>query len=427
MSRFWNFIKNTANPEEVELRIDGDIVDDDLAWIYEWFGITASSPNAFREELAQFAGMNITVWIDSYGGNVFAATGICNALLNHKMTGATVQTIGDGKVMSAAVTIFLAGDKRKASPGCLFMTHNPLTYASGYASDLRKAADVLDVVKETIINVYQMATGLSRDKISAMMDAETYMDANTAIKNKIATEMLLYESMAGQGKPQNAVMNFAFSRLDIQNAANESMRKFYEVAKKLEGPQPPAPIAAEGDDSSILAEAKKLLTAARQYFSLPQPQNKIEREEPDLTIQNIDELRKAHPDLVNQIEAQVRADAIKNEQARITALDALNDPANPTVQALIADAKATGKTADDIKNTVEIVKNSTPAPAPAPAPQNAGEGWLKKLAADTTNSGVNGVTADGGAGGTTDAQEEAAAVNLMTGVINKKFGKEGKQ
>ncbi|MDT8901843.1 head maturation protease, ClpP-related [Anaeroselena agilis] len=414
MSKFWSFIKNAAKPDEVELRIDGDIVDDDLVWIYEWFGMQAAAPNAFREELSQYVGQNITVWIDSYGGSVFAATGICNALLNHKETGATVTTIGDGKVMSAAVTIFLSGDKRKASPGCMFMTHNPLTYASGYASDLRKAADVLDVVKETIVNVYQMATGLSRNKISAMMDAETYMDANTAIKNRIATEML-YASKAGQGNSSESVMNFAFSRLDIQNAANDSMRKFYEVAKKIEGIQPaPLPVADQQKES-ILAEAKKLVTAAWQSLS---SQNHA-KEEPELEIKNVNDLMKAHPELVAQITNQAGKDAVAAERVRITALDALDDGKNPTVTALVADAKATGKTADDIKNAVEIVKST--APAPAPAAENKGEGWLKRLAADTTNSGVDNIGTDG-AGGTADAQEEAQAVNFMADIINKKTG-----
>ena len=181
-TKFWQF-KNSAEEENTaELRIDGKIVDDSDVWIYEWFGEPAAAPNAFREELAQYVGKNINVWIDSYGGSVFAATGIYNALMNHKQTGATVNTIGDGKVMSAAATIFMAGDKRKMSPGCLFMMHNPLTGAYGYASDLRKAADVLDVVKECVITAYQVSTGLDPDLISSMMEDETYMSAKSAVK-----------------------------------------------------------------------------------------------------------------------------------------------------------------------------------------------------------------------------------------------------
>ncbi len=409
--RFWSFIRNEAKPDEVELRIDGDIVDDDEAWIYEWFGIPVASPNAFREELAQFVGKNITVWINSYGGSVFAATGMYNALEAHKATGSTVTTIGDAKVMSAAMTIFMAGDKRKASPGCIFMVHNPLTYASGYASDLRKVADILDIVKESIMNAYEKS-GLSRDKLSALMDDETYMSAKTAVSQGFATEVLTW---ATESAAAGDIVNFSFPRLAIQNAANDSMRKFCDLAKKLEVAQLPA--NAAGDDKSILAEAKKFLAAMGLSFS---SKHKIEKEEPDLEIKNAEDLRKAHPDLVNEIVNQVRADAVKNEQDRIAALDALDDGTNPIVTALVVDAKASGKTADDIKNAVDIVKKNAAPPA-AQSPENNGENWLKRLAADTTNSGVNGVGTEA-AGGQSSAQEEAAVVNFMAEVINKKNG-----
>lgn len=229
-TKFWQFKSSGTEDNTAELRIDGDIVDDSDVWIYEWFGEPAAAPNAFREELAQYGGKNINVWIDSYGGSVFAATGIYNALMKHKETGATVSTIGDGKIMSAAATIFMAGDKRKMSPGCLFMMHNPLTGAYGYASDLRKAADVLDVVKECIITAYQVTTGLDAEKISSMMEDETYMSARSAVKNGFATEVL-YEQI-DVNDVQNSVINFSFNRHAVQNAAGDSMRKFFELAKR---------------------------------------------------------------------------------------------------------------------------------------------------------------------------------------------------
>jgi ATP-dependent protease ClpP protease subunit len=128
--RFWNF-KNAADSDTVVLRIDGDITDDGEAWIYEWFGIPVAAPNAFRNELTQYAGKDIEVWIDSYGGDVFAATGMYNALMEHKKTGAKVTTIIDGKAMSAATIPAMAGDVRKITIGGIFMVHNPLTSASG--------------------------------------------------------------------------------------------------------------------------------------------------------------------------------------------------------------------------------------------------------------------------------------------------------
>ena len=54
--KFWNFKPSEKEPDAVELRIDGDLIDDDDAWIYEWLGIQSASPNAFREELSTYVG-----------------------------------------------------------------------------------------------------------------------------------------------------------------------------------------------------------------------------------------------------------------------------------------------------------------------------------------------------------------------------------
>jgi ATP-dependent Clp protease protease subunit len=222
--RYWNFINKVATesePESVELRIDGDIVDDEDVWFYEWWGDPATSPNAFREELKIHAGKPLAVWIDSYGGSVFAAAGIYNALREHK-GGVTVKI--DGKAMSAATIIAMAGDKIFVSPTAIMMIHNPLTYAAGYASDLRKAADVLDTVKEAIMNAYVIKTKRSRAKISELMDAETYMSAKTAIKEGFADEMLYSESEA---KP----VEMAFNRHAILNSTNDAIKRIVDKQK----------------------------------------------------------------------------------------------------------------------------------------------------------------------------------------------------
>jgi ATP-dependent Clp protease protease subunit len=227
--RFWNFINKAATetePESVELRIEGDIVDDSDAWIYELFGEPATSPNAFKVELSQHAGKPITVWIDSYGGSVFAATGIYNALKEHK--GAITVKI-DGKAMSAATIIAMAGSQILMSPSALMMVHNPLTEVYGYASDLRKTADVLDEVKEAIMNAYQLKTGRSRAKLSDLMDKETYMNAKTAIKDGFADGMLYSDAEA---KP----VEMAFNRRTIMNSTTDAVKRMVALHKP-----PPAP------------------------------------------------------------------------------------------------------------------------------------------------------------------------------------------
>lgn len=225
--KFWEFIVNQATetePESVELRIEGDIVDDDEIWIYEWFEEPATAPNAFKNELSQFKGKDINVWIDSYGGSVFAAAGIYNALKEHD---GKITVKIDGKAMSAASVIAMAGDEILMSPVAVMMIHNPLTYAYGNMHDLRKVADVLDTVKESIVNAYVTKTGRSRNKISQMMDDETWMSANVAVKEGFADGVLYQEN-----DTVNDVQNFSFNRLAIVNNANQSIKKAIELFEK---------------------------------------------------------------------------------------------------------------------------------------------------------------------------------------------------
>ncbi|AEH46786.1 head maturation protease, ClpP-related [Parageobacillus thermoglucosidasius] len=223
---FWKFIVNQATetePESVELRIEGDIVDDDEAWLYEWFGMPSTSPNAFKEELSQFKGKDITVWIDSYGGSVFAAAGIYNALKEHD---GRITVKIDSKAMSAASVIAMAGDEVLMSPMAVMMIHNPLTAAYGNMHDLRKIADILDTVKESLINAYVLKTGRSRSKISQMMDDETWMSANVAVKEGFADGILYQDN-----NPEVSDVA-AFSRLAIVNSASQSIRSAVELLTK---------------------------------------------------------------------------------------------------------------------------------------------------------------------------------------------------
>jgi ATP-dependent Clp protease protease subunit len=253
MPKFWNFIKNAATetePESVDLRIEGEIVDDDDIWIYEWYGITATAPNAFREELEKLAGINLIVAINSYGGNVFAASGFYNALVDHKKTGAKVTTKTDQKAMSAATIPYMAGDDRLMGPSDMIMVHNPLTDVYGYANDLRKVADVLDEVKEAILNAYEIGTGIKRDVISQMMNDETYMNVNAAIKEGFATG-IINDTLPGVN-----VTNLTFPRAIMLRSTNEAVRRMVALKQPKDPPGDPP-----GDDIE-LAKARLALELA---------------------------------------------------------------------------------------------------------------------------------------------------------------------
>lgn len=396
---FWRFIENAATETkeaEIELRIEGDIVDDEWAWLYEWFGIQATSPNAFRNELAKYAGKNITVWIDSYGGSVFAAAGMYNALMEHKKAGAKVTAKIDGKAMSAATIPFMAGDERLMSPMAMFMMHNPLLEVYGYASELRKAADVLDEVKETIINSYQLGTGRSRAKISTMMDDETYMSARTAIKEGFATGML-YAGGEG-GAPGTEPTNLMYSRLAVVNAANTSVRDFLEMAKN------------------------KNLQIDAEQAQAPEPSPEANKNNmggnEQMEIKTTEDLKKEYPELVAQIEASAKAEGVKEgtgtgaqaERDRIKAIDEISPAIDP---ALVNKAKYEEPlTAEQL--ALAAVKN------------DAGKGtkYLADAAADAGASGSDKVEGqpqgDAPGGKEKNAQEEAAAAQNIADQANKR-------
>lgn len=266
---FWNFIQNKDDENEVELRIEGDIVSDDDAWFYEWFGISVATPNKFRNDLKEHKGKNITVWIDSYGGDTTAAAGIYNALKEHK--GKVICKI-DGKAMSAASVIAMAGEEIHMSPLAIMMIHNPWWSAWGESKDMRHAADVLDEVKESILNAYQSKTKLSRKKISEMMDNETWMSAKTAVKEGFADKIMYSDSKDGK-EIENS---FMFSRVAIQNSSNASIERFFELYNEKFKDKVEEPDKNGKGDKEKQAKSHK-----KGSFLMPNNGNKTEKPVPE--------------------------------------------------------------------------------------------------------------------------------------------------
>ncbi|GHV48692.1 hypothetical protein FACS189499_08630 [Clostridia bacterium] len=174
--RFWNWARDGDDTESTErtLYINGVIAENGT-----WFDDDIT-PATFKAELSGAEGNEkspVTLWLDSPGGDVFAAAEIYNALKEYK--GAVTVKIGS-IAASAASVIAMAGDKVYISPvGCL-MIHNPSTLAMGDSAEMRRAAEMLDAVKDSIINAYETRTNLSRKEISKMMDSVKFMDAHEA-------------------------------------------------------------------------------------------------------------------------------------------------------------------------------------------------------------------------------------------------------
>ncbi len=175
--KFWNWVKNEDGART--LRLDGAIAEE------SWLGDEVT-PQQFKAELHSGEG-DIAVWINSPGGDVFAAAQIYNMLMEYK---GKVTVKIDGIAASAASVIAMAGGEVYMSPVSMLMIHNPMTVAIGDAGEMAKAIAMLDEVKESIINAYELKSGLSRARISHLMDAETWLNAKKAVELKFADGIL---------------------------------------------------------------------------------------------------------------------------------------------------------------------------------------------------------------------------------------------
>lgn len=204
MKKFWAW-KNQADDTGTETRVlelYGTIAEE------SWFDDDIT-PAQFREEL--FAGSGpVTVWINSPGGDCIAASQIYTMLMDYK-NDVTVKI--DGIAASAASVIAMAGTEVLMAPTALMMIHNPATIAMGDHADMQKAIEMLDEVKESIINAYEIKTSLSRAKLSHLMDAETWMNANKAVELGFADGILEDEKAA-----EVVIPAYAFSRKAVQAA-----------------------------------------------------------------------------------------------------------------------------------------------------------------------------------------------------------------
>ena len=201
MNKFWNFTDNDDGSRT--LFLCGSIADE------SWFDDDVT-PKAFRSELNAGKG-DVVIWINSPGGDCVAAAQIYNMLMDYP---GNITVKVDGIAASAASVIAMAGTKVLMSPTALMMIHNPLTVAIGDSEEMQKAIAMLAEGKESIINAYEIKTGLSRAKLSHLMDAETWMNAKKAVELGFADD-LLFKSEEGTAAVEDS---FTFSRRAVTNS-----------------------------------------------------------------------------------------------------------------------------------------------------------------------------------------------------------------
>ena len=225
MKKFWKWKNQTqteTTPSARTLFLNGTIAEE------SWFDDDVT-PQLFKNELNSGSG-DITVWINSPGGDCVAAAQIYNMLMDYK--GAVTVKI-DGIAASAASVIAMAGTKVMMSPVSMLMIHNPITIAAGDKEEMEKAISMLDEVKESIMNAYEIKTGLSRAKLSHLMDAETWMNANKALELGFIDGILSREEIPEKDEQSEASVMYSEATV-----ANSLMDK---IAEKCKINKPTAP------------------------------------------------------------------------------------------------------------------------------------------------------------------------------------------
>lgn len=228
MKKFWNWKSRTVTNQEAQeqvqertLFLNGTIAEE------SWFDDDVT-PQLFKDELMAGSG-DITVWINSPGGDCVAAAQIYNMLMDYK---GDVTVKIDGIAASAASVIAMAGTKVLVSPVSMLMIHNPMTAAFGNSDEMQRAIEMLGSVKDSIINAYEIKTGLSRAKLSHLMDAETWMDANKAVELGFADEIM--QRSTETENTAAPTVSMLYSKANVVNSLMEKIAAKCAIQPKAE-------------------------------------------------------------------------------------------------------------------------------------------------------------------------------------------------
>ena len=328
MKRFWNWVRN--DDETRTLYLNGVIAEE------SWFADDIT-PAMFKEEL--FAGSGpITLHISSPGGDCVAASQIYTMLMDYPHD---VNVQIDGLAASAASVIAMAGTHVAMSPTSMMMIHNPFTVAMGDSSEMRKAIQLLDEVKESIINAYQIKTGLSRTKLAHLMDSETWMNAKKAVELGFCDEVLYTDS----DLPDDDSPGFSYAE---KSAANNLMNRVLASVKHA------APGYDQASASTALAPIQGCPLLTNMQISADQlvaDAIDVSQLSDGITLPDITNAQVTDAQITGTVEvtveATVEADA---DQAEANPLE------NPDTKATDTETPDTRVKASDLKNRLMLLK-----------------------------------------------------------------------
>jgi ATP-dependent Clp endopeptidase proteolytic subunit ClpP len=309
--------------------------------IYDEIGFGGVTAKDFMAEVKKLKGQHIHLRINSVGGSVIEGAAIYNALRRHK-GGLTVHV--DGLAASMASVIAMAGEEVFIADNAMLMIHNPWSMTMGDADDLRKEADVLDKLKNTLVNAYARKTGMEAEDIAAMMDEETWLNATQSVAMGFADEI-------EDGIEAAASLSPAIARARFDTFSHSMARKSKTILAEEVAAEVVAPVEAPVIDEVAVDNSSEAMNAELQA--------KVDALQADLDANNAAQAQ-ASEDIAKEIEA------LKAEVDRLTAESAGKDD---EIAALTAASKSAGEQAAAIVASVGIdaatVAPSEPELSPA--------------------------------------------------------------
>lgn len=345
--KFWNVMKNDEE-KSAELILYGSIGSDEY-----WDDI---SDKAFKQDIENLGDVeNITLHINSPGGSVFSAVAIANTLKNHK---AKITANIDGLAASAATIITSACDTVRMPKNALFMVHNPITFAYGNNQDMKKTVEMLDKVKDSIIETYLNKAKTDRETLSELMDNETWMNAETAKEYGFIDEIL----------DENVEKEVVENKLIINNMAFDISRFKNFKEKKNQDPRViNISVNSTGSPEEIADKFRNIL-------------NSTENQKNEGGNMTLEELKNKFPELYNQIFNEGKEAGITKERERMREIDNLdvsnyselveNAKYNEPVEASVLAVNILNKQKEERIQKLQNIKNDSQNNFTPPVPNN---------------------------------------------------------
>lgn len=299
------------------INLYGTIVANDDAWFYEWFEMDHVTPRMISDQLTQANGEDVELYINSPGGDAWVGSEIYTALREYSGN-VTAKVVS---IAASAASVAMCGaTKVMISPTAQIMVHRSATSAWGNKNTFDQKTQMLDSVDEGMVNAYEHKTGKSREEILAWMDGETFLNAQQAIENGFADEIM-------------------FNQVEKVTASAAAPLFSSEVMNKIK--------------SKLIRE--NILPGAAPAASIrpplnPSPKAGNEKKEETKTM-NMTEFKEQHPDLFAQVSSEVQ----KAERERVAAITSLAEK-SPGSAELVKAAIANGDTPGDL--AIKIVEAS---------------------------------------------------------------------